>query len=150
MENNYIEDILLLFDQKNLIECIAWDYQLRDYFMVPITCMYLNGIGPCMYFINEYENRKNAARKLVHKYLAELDDDHIHMHVHFEIKGWTDPDSFCITSNNLEPCKKTIYLFDEIINQLKNVGQIPVSFNFRFDDSVGTGNYYRDKERNKN
>jgi len=144
-----MDDFILLFDQKDLVFNDAWDYQLRDYFKVPVTCMYFNNIGPCMYFINEYENQKGAARKLVHKYLAELDDDHIHMHIHFEITGWTDPDSFYITQNTLEPCKKTIYLFDEIINQLKNVGQIPESFNFRFDDSVGSGNYYRDEEGEK-
>ena len=129
-------DCLLLFDQKNLIECNAWDYQLHDYFMVPVTIMYFDNIGPCMYFINEYEyNEKDAGRTLVHKYLAELDDNHIQMHIHFEIEGWTDPDSFLITSNNLKTVKKTIYLFDDIIKTLKDIGQIPKNFNFHFDDS---------------
>ena len=144
-----MEYFSLLFDQKDLIENDAWDYQLHDYFMVPVRIMYFDNIGPCTYFINEYEKLEGADRKLVHKYLAELDDDHIHMHVHFEIKNWIDPDSFYITSDSLEPCKKTIYLFDVIINTLKDVGQIPESFNFRFDDSVGTGNYYRDEEGNE-
>ena len=115
--------------------------------MVPVSSMYLNGIGPCEYFVNEYERYQDkAGRKLVHKYLTELDDDHIHMHIHFEIKSWMDPDSFFITSDNLVPTKKTINLFDEVIDTLKDLGQIPESFNFRFDDSVGSGNYYRDKD----
>jgi len=142
-----MESFTFLFEQEDLIECNAWDYQLHDYFMVPATWMYFDGIGPCMYFINEYESYQDkAGSKLVHKYLAELDDDHIHMRIHFEIRSWVDPNSFYITSDNLVPCEKTINLFDEVIDTLKNVGQIPESFNFRFDDSVGTGNYYRDKE----
>ena len=132
-----MESFTLLFEQESLVECNAWDYQMHDYFMVPAEWMYFNGIGPCMYFVNEYEsNQDNAGRKLVHKYLAELDDNHIHMHIHFEIKDWIDPNSFYITSENLMPIKKTIYLFDEVINTLKDIGQIPESFNFRFDDSL--------------
>jgi hypothetical protein len=49
--------------------------------MVPATWMYFDGIGPCEYFVNEFErNQDKADSKLVHKYLAELDDDHMRIH----------------------------------------------------------------------
>jgi hypothetical protein len=133
-----VEAFTFLFDEDDLISCDWWDYQTHDYFRIPMRICGIGLTETCTFFVNEYDKD----RKLIHKYLADIDDYHLFMNVLFEITGWIDEHSFIITENNLKSVKKRINLFGEIIDTLKNIGEIPKDYKLPFElsdsDSKGS------------